>query len=85
LPEIPVPDADTPIVNESGVMSDVFQRWVNEITRLDLIVGTGTPEGVVNGQVGQEYLDDAGAAGAVKFIKQLPDIAGDRTMGWVAV
>lgn len=85
MPNIPTPDAESPIVNENGSMSDVFQRWVSEITRLDLIVGTGSPEGAIDAEVGREYLDDAGAAGAVKFIKQLPDIAGDRTKGWVAV
>lgn len=85
MPNIPTPDAESPIVNENGSMSDVFQRWVSEITRLDLIVGTGSPEGVIDAEVGREYLDDAGAAGAVKFIKQLPNIAGDRTKGWVAV
>jgi hypothetical protein len=66
-------------------MTDVFQRWVNDVTNNDLIIGTGSPEGVIEATVGREYLDDAGLAGAVKFIKQLPDIAGDRTMGWVAI
>lgn len=84
MPDIPVPDAALSIVDNNGVMSDVFQRWVSEVTRLDLIVGTGTPEGVIEAEVGREYMDDAGAVGAVKFIKQLADIAGDRTKGWVA-
>jgi hypothetical protein len=85
MSEIPVPDAELSIVDDKGVMSDVFQRWVTEMTNLDLIIGTGTPEGVIEATVGREYLDDAGAAGAVKFIKQSADIAGDRTKGWVAV
>ena len=55
------------------------------MTRLDLIIGTGSPEGVIEATVGREYMDDTGLAGAVKFIKQLPDIGGDRTKGWVAV
>lgn len=84
MPDIPTPDARIAIT-ESGVMTDAFQRWVSDMTRLDLIVGTGSPEGVIEANVGREYLDDTGAAGAVKFIKQLPDIAGDRTMGWVAI
>jgi len=85
LPDIVPPQATTPIVDENGVMDDVFQRWVTQMTRLDLIVGTGSPEGVIEATVGREYLDDTGLAGAVKFIKQLPDIGGDRTQGWVAV
>jgi len=78
-------DANTPIVNEDGTMSDVFQRWMSQVTRNDLLIGTGSPEGVIEAQIGREYMDDAGLAGAVKFIKQLPDIAGDRTKGWVAI
>ena len=85
MPDIVPPQATTPIVNESGVMDDVFQRWVTQMTRRDLIVGTGSPEGVIEATVGREYLDDTGLAGAVKFIKQLPDIGGDRTQGWVAI
>jgi hypothetical protein len=85
LPDIAPIDADTRIVNDDGRMTDVFQRWVNDVTNNDLLVGTGSPEGVIEATVGREYLDDTGLAGAVKFIKQLPDIGGDRTMGWVAV
>lgn len=85
MPDIPVPDAALSIVDGDGVMNDVFQRWVSEMTSLDLIIGTGSPEGVIEATVGREYLDDTGAAGAVKFIKQLADIGGDKTQGWVAV
>ena len=85
MAEIPVPDANLSIVDANGVATDVFQRWLTEITNLDLIIGTGSPEGVIEANVGREYLDDAGLVGAVKFIKQLADIAGDRTKGWVAV
>lgn len=85
MSDIPVPDASFPIVDSNGVMTDEFQRWVNEMTGLSLLVGTGSPEGVIAAEVGKEYLDDAGGAGAVKYIKQLADIGGDRTQGWVAV
>jgi len=85
LPNIIPVDASIPIVNEDGVMTDVFQRWMSQVSRLDLIIGTGSPEGVIEATVGREYLDDTGTTGAVKFIKQLPDIGGDRKQGWVAV
>lgn len=78
-------DANTQIVDENGIMTDEFQRWVTSVTNEGLIVGTGSPEGVIEATVGREYLDDTGLAGAVKFIKQLPDIGGDRTQGWVAI
>ena len=86
MPLIPSLDANTAIVNEDGTMTDVFQRWMKQVTDLDLIVGTGSPEGVIEANVGREYLDDTGLAGAVKYIKQEPDDgAGDKTIGWVAV
>ena len=85
MPNIPVPDSAFPIVDSSGNMTLQFQRWIYDITRLDLIVGTGSPEGIIEANVGREYLDDAGAAGAIKFIKQLANIGGDRSKGWVAI
>ncbi len=85
MPNIPVPDSAFPIVDSDGNMTIQFQRWIYDITRLDLIVGTGSPEGIIEANVGREYLDDAGAAGAVKFIKQLADIGGDRSKGWVVI
>ena len=85
MPDIVQPDADAPIVNTSGRMTDEMQVWVNQMTMLDLIIGTGSPEGVIEATVGREYMDDAGLTGAVKFIKQLADIGGDRAQGWVAI
>ena len=84
MPNIVPIDANTPIT-DGNKMTDGFQRWMSQVSRLDLIVGTGSPEGVIEATVGREYLDNTGAAGAVKFIKQLPDIGGDRTQGWVAI
>ena len=47
MPEIPTPNFAEPIVDKDGRMTDNFQRWVNSITNTDLIVGTGSPENVV--------------------------------------
>lgn len=85
MPEITPPDAEARIVKEDGSMTEEFQRWVTQMTALDLIVGNGSPEGVIEATIGRDYLDQAGAAGAVKYTKQLADIGGDRTQGWVAI
>jgi hypothetical protein len=85
MPEITPPDAETPIVKADGSMTEEFQRWVTQMTNLDLIVGTGTPEGVIEAVIGRRYLDLTGGVGAVEYSKQSADIAGDRTQGWVAV
>ena len=50
-----------------------------------LIIGIGSPEGLIEAQVGREYLDTTGGVGAVKYIKQVADILGDRKLGWVAI
>lgn len=85
MPNITPLDARDPIVNKDGAMSDPFQRWMTQITSNDLLVGTGSPEGVIEATVGREYLDTTGLTGAVKYIKQLADIGGDRKQGWVAI
>ena len=85
MPEIPNPDASTPIVDENGVMTDAFQRLINQLIRLDLIVGTGSPETVIPATVGRLYMDDSGSSGSLLYQKKLADIGGDDTQGWIAV
>lgn len=50
-----------------------------------LIKGTGSPEGIIEAFEGKEYMDRTGAPGAVKYIKQLNDIGGNRKLGWVPI
>jgi hypothetical protein len=76
---------DTRIMNENGSMTEEFHNWVSSVYRRGLLVGSGSPEGNIEAEVGREYLDETGSTGAVKFIKQLPDIGGDRKQGWVAI
>ena len=76
---------DIKILDESGNMTQEFHDWTSEVSREGLLIGAGSPEGVIEANQGREYLDTTGSAGSVKFIKQLPDIAGDRTAGWVAI
>lgn len=78
-------DVTFPPVNDKRVINDPFRIWMQQVTERGLIIGTGSPEGVVEAQQGREYMDETGVAGSVKYIKQLADISGDRTMGWVAI
>jgi len=48
-------------------------------------IGTGGPDGAIEAEQGQFYLDETGLVGAVLFIKQLADVAGDKTLGWIAI
>lgn len=86
MPNIVSPVAGTTIANiGSGAATDEFQRWIEAVTRNDLLVGSGSPEGVVVATVGREYMDTSGTAGAIKYIKRDADIAGDRSNGWILV
>lgn len=85
MPEIAFPDANAPIVDENGRMTDAFQRWVTQMTRLDIIIGTGSPETVIPAIVGRFYIDDSGSGATLLYTKKLADIGGDNTQGWEAV
>ena len=50
-----------------------------------ILIGTGSPEGVVSAQVGQEYMDDAGTASAIKYIKRDADGGGEDTQGGILI
>jgi len=73
------------VVDEDGKPLQVLQLFSEEVARMQTIVGTGSPEGIVEALEAQEYMDRTGLPGAVKYIKQLPDIGGNRKMGWVLI
>ena len=52
---------------------------VNSLLR-DIIVGTGSPQGVVSAQAGSLYLDANGGSGSTLYVKEV----GGGTSGWVA-
>ena len=49
------------------------------------ILGDGSPEGVVTANQFSLYIDRNGTTGAIEYRKMQTDIAGDKTLGWVAV
>lgn len=73
------------VTDEKGRATQYLSDFSDAIALLQTIIGTGSPEGVIEAQVGREYLDTAGGVGAVKYIKQLSNIGGDRKQGWVAI
>ena len=74
------------IVNDKGLMHQTFRTWTQDATRELLpLIGTGNPEGVIEALQRRQYMDDAGTAGAILYIKRDADIGGDKTMGWILV
>lgn len=72
-----------PINEENRTQSQEMRDWSNTVTDLLPIIGTGSPEGVVEARQGASYMDDAGTTGNIKYSKRDVDIAGDRTKGWI--
>ncbi len=72
---------ETPLDNTSRR----FQRWVEGVTELDILTGTGSPEGVVVAAQKKLYMDESGTAGNILYIKRDADIGGDRSQGWILV
>jgi len=74
-----------PIVYPDGTMQPVFQKQMNRYESQVPLVGTGDPNGVVEGFYLQEYINITGSTGSIEWRKMLPDVGGDKTLGWVAV
>jgi len=71
------------LIDDKGLASLAFRQWMTQASLSIPIVGTGSPEGVVEAAQYRQYLDSTGSAGNISYRKMLPDIAGDVTKGWV--
>lgn len=76
---------DRKIVNENGQSVQTMFLWMDAVSKLDVFIGTGTPESVVVADQGRFYMDDAGVAGSILYIKRDSDVGGDRSQGWILV
>ena len=76
---------DRPVVDDDGSLTTQSRTFFRTIITQALIIGTGSPEGVIEAEQGASYMDDTGVAGAIKYIKRDAGIAGDKTKGWILV
>lgn len=74
-----------PVVDKNGLMTQQMSIFTLLLSRLGIIIGTGSPEGVVEGIQSQLYMDDSGSAGSILYIKRDKSIGGDTTQGWILV
>lgn len=79
------PSPSRPVVYESGEMEQEFRAWTQAISQLSILEGSGSPEGVEEAFPTKQYMDTAGVAGSILYIKQVADIGGDKSLGWVLV
>ena len=71
--------------NEDGKLPQRTLEWSRQVTNLQVLTGSGSPEGVVAAQITTFYMDTSGSAGSILYVKQLADIGGDVTKGWILV
>ena len=74
-----------PILDQNGNSSQRFYTWTQAITNLQILTGSGSPETVVEATETTLYMNTAGTAGNILYIKKLSDISGDRSRGWILV
>jgi len=72
-------------VTDENRMTQVFRTWADAVTQLDMLSGSGSPDGVVEALPRRMYMDTAGTAGAILYIKRDADVGGNRKLGWVLV
>lgn len=73
------------VVDEDGKPLQVLQLFSESVSRLPILIGTGSPEGVVEDRQSRLYMDTAGVTGTILYIKKYDDIAGNRKNGWILV
>jgi len=74
---------DRPIVESDGSLTIESRTSFRQLFDRLLIIGSGSPEGVVPAGQGSSYMDEDGALGNVFYIKQKDaDGSGDKTKEW---
>jgi hypothetical protein len=73
------------VVDEKGRPSQELNLFSEACSRLPVLIGLGSPEGVVEAQVSRLYMNSAGTAGSILYIKRDADIGGDKSQGWILV
>lgn len=74
------------MVDGDGRATDRTFLWADQVTTfVQPIIGSGSPEGVVSAEQGMLYINTAGGAGTVLYVKRDGDISRDPTKGWILV
>lgn len=74
-----------PVVDSTGRPTNELNLFSEAVSKMPIIPGTGSPEGVVEALETRLYMDTAGTTGAILYIKRFNDIGGDRKFGWILV
>lgn len=72
-----------PLTEPEGTPSRPWQAWEQKVSKSVPIVGSGSPEGVVEALQYATYIDETKTTSPTIYRKMLADVAGDRARGWV--
>lgn len=78
-------DTALPIVNADGTMTDTFRGFLLKVDRYLPILGSGSPEGVVDAPLHSVYVDVTSTSAPIDYRKMQADIGGDTKQGWEAI
>ena len=81
--QIKQPKLTSPFVDEVGLLTQRNQELIRDVVELDVLAGTGSPEGNVVAKPKRFYMDLTGTPGNIVYIKRDADIGGDRSQGWI--
>lgn len=73
------------VVDDNGKPLRNLNLFSEAASRLPMLKGTGSPEGVVASRQDRIYRDITGVAGSILYVKNVDDVAGDKTLGWILV
>jgi hypothetical protein len=76
---------DQAFVDDNGKLTQRAVEWSRQVTNLTILTGSGSPESAIEAQITTLYMNTAGTAGNILYIKKSADISGDRTQGWILV
>jgi len=83
---ITIPSANRPFVDEKGILTSQSRTFIRSVFIQALIIDSGSPEGVIEAEIGSSYMDKTGVAGSILYIKRdADDGAGDKSIGWILV
>jgi hypothetical protein len=77
--------ATQPISEATGTPSQPFREWLTRVSQSVPIVGSGSPEGVLEAPQYSFYIDETTPTAPVLYIKTQAHIGSDRSMGWASI
>lgn len=83
---ISIPSANRPFVDDKGILTSQSRTFIRSLFIQALIIDSGSPEGVIEAEIGSSYMDNTGTAGNILYIKRdTDDGAGNKSIGWILV